>query len=42
MRKQSGDESLAFSKMNFKSSLSNNLGFDPHDIAVNKFFAAAL
>jgi hypothetical protein len=41
MRKQLGDESLAFSKMNFNS-LSNNLGFGPHDIAVNNFFAAAL
>jgi hypothetical protein len=42
MGKQLGDESLAFSKMNFKSSLSNNLGFGPRDIAGNKFVAAAL
>jgi hypothetical protein len=37
MRKQSSDENLAFSKMNSKSSLSNNLRFGPHDIVVNKF-----
>jgi len=32
MKKQLGDESLAFLKMNSKSSLSNNLRFGPHDI----------
>jgi hypothetical protein len=42
MKKQLGDESLALLKMNSKSSLSNNLGFGPHDIIVNKFFATIL
>jgi hypothetical protein len=42
MKKQSGDESFTFSKMNSKSSLSNNLRFGPHDIVVNKFVVVVL